>query len=145
MFMRIVEATRIFGGTEGLTALSPFPNVWVEIILCMGGMWFVLFSLRRFINSDFKINVIPFAKFGSPRYSTFFGASKLTAKDIYGSLKISKVDYEYAGKFNTPVTFMESFSTFFDQSAKVPLKSIIISVKNFYNSRLYQQLYNIIF
>jgi len=55
MFMRIVEATRIFGGTEGLTALSPFPNVWVEIILCMGGMWFVLFSLRRFINSDYGL------------------------------------------------------------------------------------------
>lgn len=55
MFMRIVEATRIFGGTEGLTALSPFPNVWVEILLCMGGMWFVLFSLRRFINSDYGL------------------------------------------------------------------------------------------
>jgi cell division ATPase FtsA len=98
--------------------------------------------VRKFI--DYKINIIPFAKFGSPRYSTFFGASKLTANEIYGSLKISKVDYEYAGKFTTPVTFMENFGTFFDQAAKVPLKSIIISVKNFYNSRLYQQLYNII-
>jgi len=102
--------------------------------------------VRKFIDHNYKIKVIPFAKFGSPRYSTFFGASKLTANEIYGSLKISKGDYEYAGKFNTPVTFMENFSTFFDQVAKahLKLKPIIISVKNFYNSRLYQQIYNII-
>lgn len=55
MLMRVVEATRILGGTEGLTALSPFPNIWMEILLGMAGVWFVLFSLRRFISSDYGL------------------------------------------------------------------------------------------
>jgi len=98
--------------------------------------------VRKFINYDYKIKIVPFTKFGSPRYSTFFGASKLVANEIYNSLKISKADYEYQKSFKIPLTFMETFSTFYDQAAKAPLKSIIISVKNFYNSRLYQQIYN---
>jgi branched-chain amino acid transport system permease protein len=55
MLMRMIEATKILGGTEGITSLSPFPNVWVEIVLSIGGMWFVLFSLRRFISSDYGL------------------------------------------------------------------------------------------
>lgn len=55
MLMRMIEATKILGGTEGITSLSPLPNIWVEIVLSMGGMWFVLFSLRRFISSDYGL------------------------------------------------------------------------------------------
>ncbi len=55
MLMRMIEATKILGGTEGITSLSPFPAIWVEVVLAMGGMWFVLFSLRRFISSDYGL------------------------------------------------------------------------------------------
>lgn len=52
MLMRLIEATKILGGTEGITGLSPFPNIWIEIFSIMTAMWITLFSLRRFINSD---------------------------------------------------------------------------------------------
>ena len=55
MLMRVIEATKILGGTEGITALSPFPNIWAEITSVMAVMWFVLFSLRRFISSDYGL------------------------------------------------------------------------------------------
>jgi len=55
MFMRLIEATKILGGTEGLTRLSPFPNVWVEIILILTAMWAAYFGLRRFIASDYGL------------------------------------------------------------------------------------------
>jgi branched-chain amino acid transport system permease protein len=55
MLMRLIEATKIFGGTEGLTRLSPFPNVWVEITLILAAMWVALFGLRRFIASDYGL------------------------------------------------------------------------------------------
>jgi branched-chain amino acid transport system permease protein len=55
MLMRLIEATKIFGGTEGLTRLSPFPNVWVEIILILAAMWAAYFGLRRFIASDYGL------------------------------------------------------------------------------------------
>lgn len=52
MLMRLIEATKILGGTEGITGLSPFPNVWIEVFSIMTAMWFALFALRRFIASD---------------------------------------------------------------------------------------------
>ena len=52
MLMRIIEATHIFGGTEGITGLSPFPNIWLEVTLILAAMWAALFFLRRFFGSD---------------------------------------------------------------------------------------------
>lgn len=55
MLIRLIEATKILGGTEGLTGLSPYPNIWVEITAIMLGMWVALFALRRFITSDYGL------------------------------------------------------------------------------------------
>jgi branched-chain amino acid transport system permease protein len=55
MLMRLIEATKILGGTEGITRLSPFPNVWVEVTLILAAMWVALFGLRRFIASDYGL------------------------------------------------------------------------------------------
>ncbi|HPP41197.1 MAG TPA: branched-chain amino acid ABC transporter permease [Syntrophorhabdaceae bacterium] len=55
MLMRGIEATRIFGGNEGITGLSPFPNIWVELIIIITAMWVTLFALRRFISSDYGL------------------------------------------------------------------------------------------
>lgn len=52
MLMRLIEATKILGGTEGITGLTPFPNIWVEVFSIMTAMWVSLFALRRFITSD---------------------------------------------------------------------------------------------
>ena len=55
MLLRLVEATRILGGTEGLTGLTPFPNQFtafyvVEIALLIG-----LFGFRRIMGSDYGL------------------------------------------------------------------------------------------
>jgi len=55
MLMRLIEATKILGGTEGITRLSPLPNVWVEITVILAAMWVALFALRRFISSDYGL------------------------------------------------------------------------------------------
>jgi branched-chain amino acid transport system permease protein len=55
MLGRVIEATRIFGGTEGITGLSPFPNIWVQLAFVIAGMWAALFGLRRFIGSDYGL------------------------------------------------------------------------------------------
>ncbi|MCX5802106.1 MAG: branched-chain amino acid ABC transporter permease [Proteobacteria bacterium] len=55
MLARGIEATHIFGGNEGITGLSPFPNVWVELTFIIAGMWAALFALRRFISSDYGL------------------------------------------------------------------------------------------
>jgi branched-chain amino acid transport system permease protein len=49
---RIVEATRILGGTDGLPGLTTYPSQWVDLYLIIGVTALVLFALRRLVNQD---------------------------------------------------------------------------------------------
>lgn len=49
---RIIEATRILGGTDGMPGLSTYPNPWVDLYLVIGVTALVLFGLRRLVNED---------------------------------------------------------------------------------------------
>jgi len=51
----IIIALNIFGGTEGISALDTFPNVWVELYLILGVVIVSLFALRRLVNEDMGI------------------------------------------------------------------------------------------
>jgi branched-chain amino acid transport system permease protein len=55
MLVRIVEATRIFGGTEGLSGLASLPTRWVEIYLIIAALLAALFVFRRLMDSDFGL------------------------------------------------------------------------------------------
>ncbi|VBB43137.1 ABC-type branched-chain amino acid transport system, permease component [uncultured Desulfatiglans sp.] len=55
MLVRIVEATKVFGGTEGLSGLTPLPNVWVEVYCVVGALLAALFGFRRLMDSDFGL------------------------------------------------------------------------------------------
>jgi len=55
MLVRIIEATRIFGGTEGLSGLTALPSRWVEIYVLIIVLLSALFGFRRLMNSDFGL------------------------------------------------------------------------------------------
>ncbi len=55
MFERVVEATGIFGGTEGLTGLQSFPSKWLELYLVSSVLLVVLFGFRRLITTDYGL------------------------------------------------------------------------------------------
>lgn len=55
MLVRIIEATRIFGGTEGLSGLSAFPSRPVEMYLIITALLLSLFTFRRLMESDFGL------------------------------------------------------------------------------------------
>jgi len=55
MCMRIIEATRILGGTSGLSGLSPLPGNWFELYVSIIIMLVCLFGFRRMIQTDFGI------------------------------------------------------------------------------------------
>ncbi|MGB5420925.1 MAG: branched-chain amino acid ABC transporter permease [Desulfobacterales bacterium] len=55
MLVRLIEATRIFGGTEGLTGMSPLPSRWLEIYLIVGAMLAALFGFRRLLGTDYGL------------------------------------------------------------------------------------------
>lgn len=55
MLERIVEATGLFGGTEGLTGLKPFPNQWIEVYLIVAVVLIALFVFRRLVTTDYGL------------------------------------------------------------------------------------------
>jgi len=55
MVERIIEATAIFGGTEGLTGLKSFANSWIEVYLVVIVLLVALFVFRRLMTDDFGL------------------------------------------------------------------------------------------
>jgi len=52
---RVIEATKIFGGTEGLSGLTPLPNIWSASYLIIAIVLICLFGLRRLIDTDYGL------------------------------------------------------------------------------------------
>jgi len=52
---RIIEATHILGGTEGLSGLTPLSNMWTEVYLLVAALLACLFGFRRLINTDYGV------------------------------------------------------------------------------------------
>jgi branched-chain amino acid transport system permease protein len=48
----IIIALNVFGGTEGITALATFPDIWVDQYLILGAVIIALFGLRRLVTED---------------------------------------------------------------------------------------------
>lgn len=55
MLVRIIEATKIFGGTEGLSGLTGLPSIRFEMYLSLVAVFAVLFFFRRLINTDYGL------------------------------------------------------------------------------------------
>lgn len=55
MLVRVIEATKIFGGTEGLSGMTPLPSKWVELYLAMAVLLAALFGFRRMMDSDYGL------------------------------------------------------------------------------------------
>ena len=55
MLVRVIEATKIFGGTEGLSGMDPLPSAGFEVYLIIIVFLAVLFGFRRLMDSDYGL------------------------------------------------------------------------------------------
>ena len=55
MLVRIIEASKIFGGTDGLSGLTPLPAGLFESYLVLGVLLLALFGFRRLMDSDYGL------------------------------------------------------------------------------------------
>ena len=55
MLVRVIEATKIFGGTEGMSGMTPLPSKWLELYLILAVLLGALFGFRRLLDSDYGL------------------------------------------------------------------------------------------
>lgn len=55
LFRALIEATGIFQGLEGLSGLSPLPNLWVAVYVIIGGLFVCFFGFRRVMDTDYGL------------------------------------------------------------------------------------------
>jgi branched-chain amino acid transport system permease protein len=55
LMARIIEATAVVGGTDGLVGVESFPDLWWERYLILVFLLAAAFSLRRFMTTDFGL------------------------------------------------------------------------------------------
>lgn len=55
MLVRVIEATKIFGCTEGLSGMDPLPSAWFEVYMIIIVFLSVLFGFRRLMDSDYGL------------------------------------------------------------------------------------------
>jgi branched-chain amino acid transport system permease protein len=55
LLSRFIETTKILGGTEGMSSLSPLPNIWVELYVPVFALLICLFGFRRLITEDYGL------------------------------------------------------------------------------------------
>ena len=55
IFRALVEATGIFQGIEGLSGLSPLPNLWVTVYLIIAALFACFFGFRRLIDTEYGL------------------------------------------------------------------------------------------
>jgi len=55
LLARFIETTKILGGTEGVSALTALPSLWIELYLPIIVLLVCLFSFRRLINEDYGL------------------------------------------------------------------------------------------
>lgn len=58
LFHKMIDTTGIFGGTHGISGLSPFPNDRAAAYLAVLGFLACLFTFRRVINSDYGLVLV---------------------------------------------------------------------------------------
>ena len=55
VIVRIIEATQIFGGTEGISGLADLRSRWAELLVVVTALLLALYGFRRMMASDYGL------------------------------------------------------------------------------------------
>jgi branched-chain amino acid transport system permease protein len=55
LFERIIEATKILGGTDGMSGLTPLPDITISLYVIIAVLFATFFGFRRLIDSDYGL------------------------------------------------------------------------------------------
>lgn len=55
LLMRVIEVTKILGGTEGMSGLPAFPNQTFELYLMIAAIFVTVYAYRRLVSTDYGL------------------------------------------------------------------------------------------
>ncbi len=55
LLMRMIEATKVLGGTEGMSGLPPLPNITLELYIVISAAMVCIFSYKRLMETDYGL------------------------------------------------------------------------------------------
>jgi len=122
MFVRIIEATRILGGTAGLTALEPFPDLKVEIYLVLVVVLLCLFGFRRLISTDYGLVLKGIGENDRAVMSSGINIYWFKAQTLF----IGTAAAAFAGAFMTHYNMQVGMGAFALDNSVLPLASVVV-------------------
>lgn len=133
LFSRVIEVTKILGGTEGLNRIPPLPSLTVELYLLIAVLLVCIYAYRRLITSDYGLVLQAIRDNDRAVLAAGFDIQRLKAQAVF----LAALPATFAGAFMThhfQVVGMQAFAL--DYSI-LPLTSVIVGgAGSFYGSVL---------
>ncbi|MBA7689422.1 hypothetical protein ES703_97929 [subsurface metagenome] len=122
VFMRIIEATGILGGTVGLSGLSPLPNLWVEVYVIIAAVLLGLFVFRRVINTDYGLVLRGIGQNDRAVMSGGINIYRYKAQSLF----IGSAVAAFAGAFTTHYIQYVGLPAFAMDYSILPIASVVV-------------------
>ncbi len=122
LLSRVIEVTKILGGTEGLNKIPPLPNLTTELYILIVVLLVCIYAYRRLITSDYGLVLQAVRDNDRAVMAAGFDIQRLKAQAVF----LAALPATFAGAFLThhfQVVGMQSFAL--DYSI-LPLTSVIV-------------------
>ena len=121
-FSRIIEATGILGGTDGITDLKGIPHIWIELYMLCIILIISLFLLRRIVNEDIGI---VFRGIKDNDQAVKASGINITGYKVF-ALFISSILGTFAGAFLVHIYMWAGISLFAIDFSILPIAAAVI-------------------
>jgi branched-chain amino acid transport system permease protein len=121
-FSRIIEATGILGGTDGITDLKGIPHIWIELYMLCIILIISLFLLRRIVNEDIGI---VFRGIKDNDQAVKASGINITEYKVF-ALFISSILGTFAGAFLVHIYMWAGISLFAIDFSILPIAAAVI-------------------
>lgn len=122
LFMRIIEATKILGGTEGLSGLPALPNITVNLYVIIIVTLICLFGFQRLFETDYGLVLKAINDNDRSVIAAGFNISWYKAQAVF----IAALPGTFAGAFLTHHYQFVGIPAFATDYSILPLASVIV-------------------
>lgn len=122
LMMRMIEATKILGGTEGMSGLPPLPDITVELYLVITAALACVFGFKRLMDTDYGLVLQAIRDNDRSVLASGINIQRYKAQAVF----IAAIPGTFAGAFLTHHYQFVGMPAFALEYSILPLTSVII-------------------